>query len=99
MTQSDQISHDIDEFVTPDPFTTESQWEFTLQEGGRWFAAYGTATEILNLLTTGMIEGKPVFAVRVVHITCEDESKVWMIYDFVLAKRGLPAWRLQHEPA
>lgn len=76
----------------------ETEVEFTFTEGGKWYRTWLACTDYLTLLQTGMLEGRSIAAVKVIWVVDpENVAEVGQcnfVHDFILAKRGLPAWRI-----
>ena len=66
--------------------------ELAFTEAGRWYRTDMSVVEYTQVLRTGMIEGQPVAAIK--NTVCTSEiGTSYIIYDFILAKRGIPPWR------
>jgi len=66
--------------------------EFTFVEGGLWFSVILSQLDYIKLLTTGSLpDGKSICAIKLFEFP---ESEACLIYDHVLAKKGVTPWRL-----
>jgi len=66
--------------------------EFTFTEAGFWYSLDLESTQYVKLMQTGSLpDGKSVCAVKLFDFP-QDEGCA-LIYDFVLAKKGITPWR------
>lgn len=70
---------------------TKIQAEFTLTEGGTWYSTGLTMQEYMNMLRNGILpDGKTIYAVKLFDFP---DADAYLIYDFVLARKGVNPWR------
>jgi hypothetical protein len=66
--------------------------EFTLTENGRWYQTTLTMQEYSKLLSLGSLpDGKSVAAIKLFDFPDAEGS---LIYDHILAKKGVTPWRV-----
>jgi len=66
--------------------------EFTLNEGGLWYSLSLEREQYMQLLRTGSLpDGKSVCALKLFDFPGDDETA--LIYDFMLARKGVNPWR------
>jgi hypothetical protein len=77
-------------------FDTIINVTFTYIDGGRWHSVEMNMKEYLDVLQTGIIEGKQICAMEVstTNADNDEEDKIKMIYDFVALHTGKNPWRM-----
>lgn len=64
--------------------------EFQYTPDGRWFRSDFTMKEYMEILNSGILEGKSLNAVMIF-----EHEGMDAVYDFSKARQGAPAWRFQ----
>lgn len=74
-----------------DAHETKVQTEFTLNEGGTWYSTGLGIQEYMALLRNGTLpDGKSICAIKLFEFP---DSDSYLIYDFILARKGVNPWR------
>ena len=65
--------------------------EFTLTEGGTWYSTGLSIEQYMAVLRTGSLpDGKMIYAIKLFDFP---DGDAFLIYDFVLARKGVNPWR------
>jgi len=64
--------------------------EFQYTPDGRWFRSDFTRKEYMEILNSGILDGKTLNAVMIF-----EHEGMDAVYDFSKARQGAPAWRFQ----
>lgn len=64
--------------------------EFQYTPDGRWFRSDFTRKEYMEILNSGILDGKSLNAVMIF-----EHEGMDAVYDFSKARQGAPAWRFQ----